>query len=227
MFFGLPAGKLTFVGFKGPFQPEWVHLEVDTERAKVHQVLPVPVVHKMKLWVAGRVGRTANRRCSPQILTQIHSPLQKCTDTHLHIYIHTASTTVFKPLVQDQVFSRLGSEKWCDSVRWKRGDSLPELALPTLWSWEAHRWRAWRWQLIFWQPYWRSSALWQQWLRRASGVCSDVSTDITQHLGNWYVAGHYYWTILQWTSMMSAMVPTWLVFIWTEGAYFKCNQMHV
>lgn len=41
--------KMAFVGFKGSFLPDWVHLEVDMERAKIHQVLPVPVVHKMKL----------------------------------------------------------------------------------------------------------------------------------------------------------------------------------
>ncbi|KAK2853368.1 hypothetical protein Q5P01_006029 [Channa striata] len=41
--------KLAFVGFKGSFRPDWVHLEVNTDRAKIHQVLPVPVVHKMKL----------------------------------------------------------------------------------------------------------------------------------------------------------------------------------
>uniref|UniRef100_A0A672GM55 hyaluronoglucosaminidase n=1 Tax=Salarias fasciatus TaxID=181472 RepID=A0A672GM55_SALFA len=41
--------KLAFVGFKGSFVPDWVHLEVSSDRAKVHQVLPVPVVHKMKL----------------------------------------------------------------------------------------------------------------------------------------------------------------------------------
>lgn len=62
-FIVLPADKLAFVGFKGSFHPDWVHLEVDADRAKVHQVMPVPVVHKMKLWVAGRVGRTAKRLC--------------------------------------------------------------------------------------------------------------------------------------------------------------------
>ncbi|XP_045929973.1 cell migration-inducing and hyaluronan-binding protein [Micropterus dolomieu] len=41
--------KLAFVGFKGSFRPDWVHLEVDSDRAKIHQVLPVPVVLKMKL----------------------------------------------------------------------------------------------------------------------------------------------------------------------------------
>uniref|UniRef100_A0A6Q2ZD92 hyaluronoglucosaminidase n=1 Tax=Esox lucius TaxID=8010 RepID=A0A6Q2ZD92_ESOLU len=41
--------KLTFVGFKGTYQPDWVRMEVDEERAKIHQVLPIPVVKKMKL----------------------------------------------------------------------------------------------------------------------------------------------------------------------------------
>uniref|UniRef100_UPI0037E761A8 cell migration-inducing and hyaluronan-binding protein-like n=1 Tax=Semicossyphus pulcher TaxID=241346 RepID=UPI0037E761A8 len=41
--------KLAFVGFKGSFNPDWVHLEVDSDLAKIHQVLPVPVVHMMKL----------------------------------------------------------------------------------------------------------------------------------------------------------------------------------
>lgn len=43
------ADKLAFVGFKGSFLPDWVHLEVGSDRAKIHQVLPVPVVHMMKL----------------------------------------------------------------------------------------------------------------------------------------------------------------------------------
>ncbi|XP_041649149.1 cell migration-inducing and hyaluronan-binding protein [Cheilinus undulatus] len=41
--------KVAFVGFKGSFHPEWVHLEVDADHAKVHQVLPVPVLPKLKL----------------------------------------------------------------------------------------------------------------------------------------------------------------------------------
>ena len=49
MSFVLPADKLAFVGFKGTFHPDWVHLVVDNYRAKIHPVLPVPVVHKMKL----------------------------------------------------------------------------------------------------------------------------------------------------------------------------------
>uniref|UniRef100_A0A8C5EIZ0 hyaluronoglucosaminidase n=1 Tax=Gouania willdenowi TaxID=441366 RepID=A0A8C5EIZ0_GOUWI len=41
--------KLVFAGFKGSFIPDWVHLDVDANRAKIHQVVPVPVVHRMKL----------------------------------------------------------------------------------------------------------------------------------------------------------------------------------
>ncbi|XP_061592032.1 cell migration-inducing and hyaluronan-binding protein-like [Cololabis saira] len=41
--------KLVFVGFKGSFQPDWVSLEVNSKWAKIHQVLPVPVVYKTKL----------------------------------------------------------------------------------------------------------------------------------------------------------------------------------
>ncbi|XP_074522992.1 cell migration-inducing and hyaluronan-binding protein isoform X1 [Halichoeres trimaculatus] len=41
--------KLAFVGYKSTFSPDWVHLEADADRAKIHQVLPVPVVHKLKL----------------------------------------------------------------------------------------------------------------------------------------------------------------------------------
>ncbi|KAG9266537.1 cell migration-inducing and hyaluronan-binding protein [Astyanax mexicanus] len=41
--------KLAFVGFKGSFRPDWVRLSVDEERAKIHQVLPVPIVRMMKL----------------------------------------------------------------------------------------------------------------------------------------------------------------------------------
>nr|XP_046191223.1 cell migration-inducing and hyaluronan-binding protein [Oncorhynchus gorbuscha] len=41
--------KLTFVGFKGTFRPDWVRMEVNEERAKIHQVLPIPVVKKIKL----------------------------------------------------------------------------------------------------------------------------------------------------------------------------------
>ncbi|XP_056134545.1 cell migration-inducing and hyaluronan-binding protein [Lampris incognitus] len=41
--------KMVFVGFKGSFVPDWVHLEVDDDRAKIHQVLPIPVIQKTKL----------------------------------------------------------------------------------------------------------------------------------------------------------------------------------
>uniref|UniRef100_A0A7N8XAR1 hyaluronoglucosaminidase n=1 Tax=Mastacembelus armatus TaxID=205130 RepID=A0A7N8XAR1_9TELE len=41
--------KLAFVGFKGSFQPDWIHMEVDTDHAKIHEVLPIPVLQKMKL----------------------------------------------------------------------------------------------------------------------------------------------------------------------------------
>ncbi|XP_072321030.1 cell migration-inducing and hyaluronan-binding protein [Eucyclogobius newberryi] len=41
--------KFSFIGFKGSFVPHWVHLETDSERAKIHQVLPVPVFHMKKL----------------------------------------------------------------------------------------------------------------------------------------------------------------------------------
>ncbi|XP_024117563.1 cell migration-inducing and hyaluronan-binding protein isoform X2 [Oryzias melastigma] len=41
--------KLVLVGFKGSFRPDWVRLEQDKDHAKIHQVLPVPVVAKMKL----------------------------------------------------------------------------------------------------------------------------------------------------------------------------------
>ncbi|KAJ8393076.1 hypothetical protein AAFF_G00067590 [Aldrovandia affinis] len=41
--------KLAFVGFKGGFRPEWVRLVTDEESAKIHEVLPLPVVRKMKL----------------------------------------------------------------------------------------------------------------------------------------------------------------------------------
>ncbi|KAK5916134.1 hypothetical protein CesoFtcFv8_001661 [Champsocephalus esox] len=41
--------KMAFVGFKGSFHPDWIRMEVNSERAKIHQVLPIPVVHKMKL----------------------------------------------------------------------------------------------------------------------------------------------------------------------------------
>ncbi|KTF94682.1 hypothetical protein cypCar_00015106, partial [Cyprinus carpio] len=41
--------KLAFVGFKGSFRPDWLRMSVDEERAKLHQVLPIPVIKMMKL----------------------------------------------------------------------------------------------------------------------------------------------------------------------------------
>ncbi|XP_072554374.1 cell migration-inducing and hyaluronan-binding protein-like isoform X1 [Paramormyrops kingsleyae] len=41
--------KLTFVGFKGDFQPDWVRLVTDEDEAEIHQVLPIPVVRKRRL----------------------------------------------------------------------------------------------------------------------------------------------------------------------------------
>uniref|UniRef100_A0A0E9RRT0 ILEI/PANDER domain-containing protein n=1 Tax=Anguilla anguilla TaxID=7936 RepID=A0A0E9RRT0_ANGAN len=41
--------KLTFVGFKGSFRPDWVKLVTDEDKSRIHQVLPIPVVKKMKL----------------------------------------------------------------------------------------------------------------------------------------------------------------------------------
>uniref|UniRef100_A0A8C4T0Z0 hyaluronoglucosaminidase n=1 Tax=Erpetoichthys calabaricus TaxID=27687 RepID=A0A8C4T0Z0_ERPCA len=41
--------KLVFVGFKGNYRPDWVKLVTEDEVAKIHQVLPIPVVKKMNL----------------------------------------------------------------------------------------------------------------------------------------------------------------------------------
>ncbi|XP_023669607.2 cell migration-inducing and hyaluronan-binding protein [Paramormyrops kingsleyae] len=41
--------KLAFVGFKGNYKPDWVKLVTDEDKAKIHQVMPIPVVKKMKL----------------------------------------------------------------------------------------------------------------------------------------------------------------------------------
>uniref|UniRef100_A0A8C6RD57 hyaluronoglucosaminidase n=1 Tax=Nannospalax galili TaxID=1026970 RepID=A0A8C6RD57_NANGA len=41
--------KMTFVGFKGSFRPTWVTLETDDHKAKIFQVVPIPVVRKKKL----------------------------------------------------------------------------------------------------------------------------------------------------------------------------------
>lgn len=49
IFYCLSLDKLAFVGFKGSFRPDWVRLAVDKEHAKLHQVLPVPIIQAMKL----------------------------------------------------------------------------------------------------------------------------------------------------------------------------------
>lgn len=41
--------KMTFVGFKGSFRPIWVTLETEEHKAKIFQVVPIPVVRKKKL----------------------------------------------------------------------------------------------------------------------------------------------------------------------------------
>lgn len=41
--------KLAFVGFKGSFRPTWVTLETGEHKAKIFQVVPIPVVRKKKL----------------------------------------------------------------------------------------------------------------------------------------------------------------------------------
>lgn len=41
--------QLTFVGFKGSFKPIWVKMVTDEEAAKIHLVLPVPVINMMKM----------------------------------------------------------------------------------------------------------------------------------------------------------------------------------
>lgn len=41
--------KMAFVGFKGSFRPTWVTLETDEHKAKIFQVVPIPVVRKKKL----------------------------------------------------------------------------------------------------------------------------------------------------------------------------------
>lgn len=41
--------KMVFVGFKGSFRPTWVTLETDEHKAKIFQVVPIPVVRKKKL----------------------------------------------------------------------------------------------------------------------------------------------------------------------------------
>uniref|UniRef100_A0A452U0G9 hyaluronoglucosaminidase n=1 Tax=Ursus maritimus TaxID=29073 RepID=A0A452U0G9_URSMA len=41
--------KMAFVGFKGSFRPTWVTLDTDDYKAKIFQVVPIPVVQKKKL----------------------------------------------------------------------------------------------------------------------------------------------------------------------------------
>ncbi|XP_034640368.1 cell migration-inducing and hyaluronan-binding protein isoform X1 [Trachemys scripta elegans] len=41
--------KMAFVGFKGSFRPVWVKLITEEDAAKIYQVVPIPVVKKMKL----------------------------------------------------------------------------------------------------------------------------------------------------------------------------------
>lgn len=41
--------KMAFVGFKGDFRPTWVTLDTDDHKAKIFQVVPIPVVRKKKL----------------------------------------------------------------------------------------------------------------------------------------------------------------------------------
>ncbi|XP_036087754.1 cell migration-inducing and hyaluronan-binding protein isoform X1 [Rousettus aegyptiacus] len=41
--------NMAFVGFKGGFRPTWVNLNTDDHKAKIFQVVPIPVVRKRKL----------------------------------------------------------------------------------------------------------------------------------------------------------------------------------
>ncbi|XP_058398578.1 cell migration-inducing and hyaluronan-binding protein isoform X4 [Diceros bicornis minor] len=41
--------KMAFIGFKGSFRPTWVTLDTDDHKAKIFQVVPIPVVKKKKL----------------------------------------------------------------------------------------------------------------------------------------------------------------------------------
>ncbi|XP_063508505.1 cell migration-inducing and hyaluronan-binding protein isoform X1 [Pongo pygmaeus] len=41
--------QMAFVGFKGSFQPIWVTLDTEDHKAKIFQVVPIPVVKKKKL----------------------------------------------------------------------------------------------------------------------------------------------------------------------------------
>lgn len=41
--------KMTFVGFKGSFRPTWVTLVTEDHKAKIFQVVPIPVLRKKPL----------------------------------------------------------------------------------------------------------------------------------------------------------------------------------
>lgn len=41
--------KMVFVGFKGSFRPTWVALDTEDHKAKIFQVVPIPVVRKRRL----------------------------------------------------------------------------------------------------------------------------------------------------------------------------------
>uniref|UniRef100_A0A4W3GXB8 hyaluronoglucosaminidase n=1 Tax=Callorhinchus milii TaxID=7868 RepID=A0A4W3GXB8_CALMI len=51
---GAPSGiklkeKLVFVGFKGSFKPDWIKFATSESAAKIHEVVPIPVIKKEKL----------------------------------------------------------------------------------------------------------------------------------------------------------------------------------
>lgn len=130
---GFSADKLAFVGFKGSFHPDWVYLEADSERAKIHQVLPVPVIHKMKLWVAVRVGRMSQVTIWPWILTHTHTtPSQNNINAQSHTHAHYSQLLRATDPGSCGVYSAFGYEKgWCESM-WKVEAPLTELALPVM-----------------------------------------------------------------------------------------------
>lgn len=41
--------RMAFVGFKGSFRPTWVTLDTEDYKAKIFQVVPIPVVRKKQL----------------------------------------------------------------------------------------------------------------------------------------------------------------------------------
>lgn len=41
--------KLAFIGYKGSFRPTWVTLQTEEHKAKIFQVVPIPVVRKRQL----------------------------------------------------------------------------------------------------------------------------------------------------------------------------------